>query len=297
MVESTFYIEKLALIGVGLIGGSLVKSLRSHHAVGQVVGVGRSVDNLIQAKEIGVIDEYSLVAAEAVRNAQVVVIAAPVGAFEVLLTQILPEIGEDTIITDVGSVKTAVIEAARRVMGDKIDQFVPAHPIAGAEKSGVGAAKHTLFIDHKLIITPLTETRTDFISTIAQMWALTGSQVMQMDMHEHDKILGLTSHLPHVLAYAMIDFLSKQENQQQCDQFSAGGLYDLTRTASSDAVMWRDIILNNKDNISMLIRQYSNELNLIADHIDADNAEELQRIFENAKQVRARLTDLRSKQE
>jgi prephenate dehydrogenase len=287
------YIPRLALIGVGLIGGSLLKVLKKENAVGEVIGVGRGIENLQLAQSMGVIDRFTHDAAEAVIEADMVVIATPVGAFEPILKEIMPHLKKDAIITDVGSVKGEIVRAARHVMGDRIDQFVPAHPIAGAEYSGVAAAIGNLFVDHNVILTPLPETRTEFSTVIEQMWRLTEARVVNMDIDLHDQVLGVTSHLPHLLVFALIDYLSKQDNQALHYQFAAGGLYDLTRIASSDARMWSDICLNNKEKILPVLREYAQSLLQMAEQIEADEGDVLIKEFEHAKLARSRVSDYR----
>ena len=293
--KQPFCIEKLALIGVGLIGGSLVQALREQKAVAEVVGVGRSVENLMLAKSLGVVDDYTHDVAEAVRDADMVVIATPVGAFAQILSEVLPALGPNAIVTDVGSVKREIIQSAIDVMGDKVAQFVAAHPVAGSEKSGVGAANPQLFVDHNIILTPLPETNPAFKIRVEEMWRLTGARVVDMDAELHDQILGVTSHLPHVIVYTLINYLAQQNEQEMHYQFAAGGLYDLTRIASSDAVMWSDIFLNNKDKIINIVRDYAAELNTLADQIEADDKTQLVQRFEQAKQVRATLADFRKR--
>lgn len=283
----------IALIGVGLIGGSFVQALRQHDRVGHVVGVGRGEDNLKLAKSLGIIDRYTFDIGDAVKNADIVMISTPVGATEAVLKAMMPHLADETIVTDVGSVKAAVVQVARSVMGDQIDQFVPVHPIAGSETSGAGAATPDLFVDHQVIVTPLSETRTAFVDSISALWALTGAQVAEMDENLHDQILGVTSHLPHVLVYALIDYLSKQPQQEAHYKFAAGGLYDLTRIASSDAVMWRDICLNNSDNLVKMMRDYAQDINHLADKIETGESAQVQDLFQHAKQVRAKLARVR----
>lgn len=287
------YIPRLALIGVGLIGGSLLKVLKKENAVGEVVGVGRGLENLQLAQSMGVIDRYTHDAAQAVIDADMVVIATPVGTFEAVLRDIMPNLKKDAIVTDVGSVKMEIVEAARRVMGTRIEQFVPGHPIAGAEHSGVAASMVNLFVDHHVILTSLLETRSEYTAVVEQMWRLTEARVVEMDIDLHDQVLGVTSHLPHVIVFALIDYLSRQENQGLHYQFAAGGLYDLTRIASSDARMWSDICLNNKVKLIPIIRGYAGELIRMAEQIEADQGDRLIEEFEHAKEARSRVADYR----
>jgi prephenate dehydrogenase len=287
------FIPRLVLIGVGLIGGSLLKVLKKENAVGEVVGVGRGVENLQLAVSMGVIDRFTHDAAEAVQDADMVVIATPVGAFESILKQILPNLKKDAVVTDVGSVKGEIVAAVKRVMGDQSCRFVPAHPIAGAEHSGVAAAMVNLFVDHNVIITPLPGMSLECRSVVEQMWRLTGARIVEMDVDLHDQILGVTSHLPHVIVFALIDYLSKQNKQDLHYQFAAGGLYDLTRIASSDARMWSDICLNNKEKLLPIMRDYARELMRMADQIEAGEGDNLIEEFEHAKLARSRVADYR----
>ena len=287
------YIPKLVLIGVGLIGGSLLKALQLENAVGEAIGVGRGLENLELAESMGVIDRFTHDAAAAVRDADMVVIATPVGAFESILKQILPNLKKNAIVTDVGSVKEEIVASARRVMGAQIDQFVPAHPIAGSEHSGVAAAMDNLFVDHNVIITPLVETQAEYRSVVEQMWQLTGARIVEMEVDLHDQILGVTSHLPHVIVFALIDYLSRQDNQALHYKFAAGGLYDLTRIASSDARMWGDICLNNKEKLIPIMRNYAQALMQMADQIEEDEGDQLIQKFEQAKLARSRVADYR----
>ncbi len=287
------YIPRLTIIGVGLIGGSLLKALKKEAAVGEVIGVGRGVDNLQLAQEMGVIDRYTHDIAEAVTGADMVVVATPVGSFESILRQLMPVLKNDAVVTDVGSVKKEIVEAARRVMGDRIEQFVPGHPIAGAEHTGVAASMVNLFVDHHVILTPLPETRSEYSVVVEQMWRVAEARVVEMDVDLHDQVLGVTSHLPHVIVFALIDYLSRQDNQGLHYQFAAGGLYDLTRIASSDARMWTDICLNNKEKLIPIIRDYAHELMRMAEQIEADQGERLMEEFEHAKEARSRVADYR----
>ncbi|MEE9447445.1 MAG: prephenate dehydrogenase/arogenate dehydrogenase family protein [Arenicellales bacterium] len=289
-----FHIHKLVIIGVGLIGGSLALALREKSTVDEIIGVGRSVENLQRAIDLNVIDAFTQDASVAVKEADVVIIAVPVGAFESVLKQILPHISKNTVISDVGSVKGEVVEIARRVMGKQIDQFVPAHPIAGSENSGVEAAFPSLFVDHNIIITPLAETRQDLLLLIESVWLSTGAKVLALDDQLHDQVLGVTSHLPHVIVYALMDYLAQQPEQTLHYQFAAGGLFDLTRIASSDAVMWRDICVSNQDKLSAIVREYANSLNQLADQIEAGEGAQLEQLFRHAKTERGQLADMRA---
>ncbi len=291
--DDSFHIRKLALIGVGLIGGSLAMALREQKVIGEVVGVGRSIENLQLAKSMGVVDSYTHHVAEAAKDADMIVIATPVGTFEQILSDLLPVLAPDAIVTDVGSIKGEIIRSAIELMGDRVQQFVPAHPIAGGEKSGVQAAFSHLFVDHNTIITPLVQTSAVSKARIEQMWRLVGARVVDMPISAHDQVLGVTSHLPHIIVYALINYLAKQEDQETHYQFAAGGLYDLTRIASSDAVMWRDICMSNKEKIVPIVREYADELLQVAAQIEAGQADDIEQRFNQAKRTRSNLADYR----
>ncbi len=287
------FIPRLTLIGVGLIGGSLVQALRSQNAVGQVVGVGRSQANLELALELGTVDEISTNTRTAVQGADVVVLATPVLTIDKVLEEIAPCLNSNTIVTDVGSVKGVIVDQAKARLGKLFPRFVAAHPIAGSENSGVQAAYASLFNEHRVIITPSPETDADALDTITKMWALTGAEVENMSIQRHDEVLSVTSHLPHVLAYALMRFLNEKADKEAYFRLAAGGLYDFTRIASSDPTMWRDICVSNKEQVSCQLRAFSADLNEFAEHIEGEKMDVLQEDFSAAKAARARVASFR----
>ena len=279
-------IERLAIIGVGLIGSSLSLALREAGAVGEVVGFGRNAANLQRGVELGVLDRYETTLAEAVRDADVVVVAVPLGAMDSVLSDLSRCLGPKTIVTDVGSAKGSVIEAARAGLGPMLPRFVPGHPIAGTEKSGVEAGFPTLYQNRRIILTPIAETDPDATAVIEKMWQDCGAIVEFLDVAHHDKVLAATSHLPHMLAFALVHHLSHLNDHEEIFRYAAGGFRDFSRIASSDPVMWRDVCLANGPALRQLIDQYQAELNRISAAIDTNDSDELLKLFGRAKSER-----------
>jgi len=282
--------DRLCIIGVGLIGGSIARAARLQGLSKSIVGYGRPQDrqNLETAKRLGVIDDYYLQIGPAVLGADCVVIATPVASIESIFALLKPHWSERTIYTDVGSTKGSVIATAERVFGLVPDNFVPAHPIAGAEQSGVEAAVDDLFVHKRLIITPLSHTRTDALHQVQDFWERCGSVVSKMDVQRHDAILAATSHLPHILAFALVDMLGHQDEQSEIFNYAAGGFRDFTRIASSDPTMWRDICFANKNEIIPLLQQTREQLGKIQRLLEQDDSQQLFAIFAYANTARQR---------
>ena len=287
-------IHHLTIIGVGLIGGSVAKALRCENAVGHVTGFGRRESTLQRAQALGVIDTWSLDLDAAVERAEVIVLASPVNSIASIFQELKPCLGEATIVTDAGSVKGSIVDAAVRGLGDKIVNFVPGHPIAGKEQSGIDAASETLFHGHRTILTPMANTGTEAISVVKDMWETIGAEVVFMEPSVHDELLALTSHLPHALAFILVDLLSRQTNSKDCFNLSAGGFYDITRVASGDPVMWRDIFLSNKQAILQRLTEYSSAIDDLAELIDRSDSSALEEMFKHANRVRRQIKDRRS---
>jgi prephenate dehydrogenase len=279
-------IQRLAVIGVGLIGGSLARALREAKAVGEVVGCGRSRPNLQRAVELGVIDRYTHDPAEAVVGADMVFIAVPLGAIAGVFEAMKDALPAEAVITDGGSVKASVVDDARRVFGAPPANFVPGHPIAGTENSGVEAAFAELYKNRRVILTPLNNTAPNAIEKTEAMWRACGAQITRMEVEHHDRVLAATSHLPHMLAFSLVDSLARMEENEEIFRYAAGGFRDFTRIASSNPVMWRDICLANRDALGVMLKRFAGELHDLADALDEPSGESLLSIFERAKSAR-----------
>lgn len=279
-------IEKLAIIGVGLIGSSLSLALKRAAAVGQVVGYGRNRQNLEKGVELGVLDAIGEDIAGCVDGADMIVVAVPLGAMRAVFAELATSAATDAVITDVGSAKGSVVAAARAEFGARLPRFVPGHPIAGTEKSGVEAGFANLYQGRRVILTPLDETDADASEKVTRMWRDCGAIVECLSVEHHDKVLAATSHLPHMLAYALVHHLSHLNDHEEIFRYAAGGFRDFTRIASSDPVMWRDVCLSNGAALLELIRQYQQELDRIAHAIEAGDAERLLKLFGRAKSER-----------
>ncbi len=279
-------IKHLCVIGVGLIGGSLALALKNARYVEKVTGLGRGLDNLKKAKKLGIIDQFDVDYPKIITDADMIVVCVPIGSMGEVFKKIAPHIKANAIVTDGGSAKQTVIDTARQNLGDKINQFVPAHPIAGTEKSGAEAAFETLYKNRRVIITPLKENAPADIKKVIDMWTESGAQVDTMDALHHDLVLAGTSHLPHVLAFSLVDSLNNVDDVDEIFKYAAGGFRDFTRIASSDPVMWRDICLHNSDAILKMMEHYQNDLDKLKNSIENKNSEELLELFSNAKKVR-----------
>ncbi len=294
MPEQKFYTPRLAIFGVGMIGGSVALALKRHQRVGHVIGVGRSRANLEKALQLGVIDQIIDAPLPAVEQADVILLATPVNTIAGLFQKILPALDQSKIVTDVGSVKRGICDAAAATLGEQNSRFVPGHPVAGKEHSGVVAASADLFEEQNVVLTPAANTDADALETIRQMWSVIGARVSIMDPQLHDRVLSVTSHLPHVLAYAMVDFFANCEDASHVYDMAAGGFYDFSRTASSDAEMWRDICLMNRAQILQHIDQFKLRLDNISDMLVRTDGAALENLFASAKKSRLRIIEKRA---
>mgnify|MGYP003978011035 FL=1 len=277
-------LNKITIIGVGLIGGSLAKAIKENQLANKVCGYGRDQSRLEKAKNTNIIDELSTNIDEAVKGADIVVIATPVGTFKQILEAIEPLITEQVIISDVGSTKTNIVKIVNEVLGEKSKCFVPAHPIAGKEKSGFEVSVPDLFKDKKIIITPLENNAPESIKVIHDMWIGTGAEVDYLSPESHDELLGMTSHLPHMLAFSLVNYLVSQSPNASI--YAGGGFKDFSRIASGDAVMWRDICIQNKEQIIDHLKGYQSTLSELIDAIDDDDSKRLEMLFTTAKNTR-----------
>ena len=283
---SKIIINKLCIIGVGLIGGSLARALKKAGAVGEVVGAGRNVSHLKKAKSLGVIDHFETDISVAVKNCDMVVLAVPLGAMQSVFEKISPVITNEMIITDVGSAKASVIKAAKTVFTTLPETLVPGHPIAGTEKSGVEASFPELYKNRRIIITPLEESSKIAIDKVRSMWQVCGAEVVETSIEHHDEVLAATSHLPHMLAYSLVDTLAKMDSKNEIFDFAAGGFRDFTRIASSDPDMWHDICLANSEALVKMIKKFTDDLQQLSNAIENNDSAYLKETFMRAKKAR-----------
>ncbi len=274
--------EKAAVIGVGLIGGSFGLALKAAGACRKVVGIGRSAQNLKNALACGAIDAI----ATDISDCDLVLIATPVAQFASVFQGM--RIHEKALVTDGGSTKRDVIAAARRALGANVRRFVPAHPIAGSEKSGAAAARADLFRGRRVILTPLPENEEASIRKIRQAWEACGATVSTMDPKEHDSVLSTVSHLPHLLAFAMVDLIAGAPDARRLFGFAAGGFRDFTRIAGSSPEMWRDICATNREAILAGLDAYQQELEAMYALIEQGDLDALTALFERARAARTR---------
>jgi prephenate dehydrogenase len=233
-----------------------------------------------------VIDSYHVSVEDAVDGADTVVVAVPLGAMKSVFEQISGAITDDMVITDVGSAKASVVKSAKASFGARAGQFVPGHPIAGAEKSGVEAGLASLYQNRRVILTPLDSTDPAAVTRIEQMWRSCGAKIDYLDVEHHDRVLAATSHLPHMLAYSLVNYLSNLNEHDEIFNYAAGGFRDFTRIASSDPVMWRDVCISNSDVLLKFIEGYKHELDQVSAAIRNQDGERLLQLFGKAKSER-----------
>jgi prephenate dehydrogenase len=278
--------EKLAIFGVGLIGGSVALALKQAGQSGTIVGIGRNGDALQEAIGMGVIDRTAS-AEEAVKGADVVLLATPVGQFASIMQTVAPHLAPHAIITDAGSTKGDVVAAARASLGSHLPRCVPAHPIAGAEKSGVAAARPGLFQGKNVILTPLAETDADATQKADGFWSACGANVSRMTPEQHDEIFAAVSHLPHLLAFALVHEIASRANAEQLFSFAAGGFRDFSRIAGSSPEMWRDISIANRDALLTELDAYQAQLSTLRSLIAASDSTALEALFSKARATRS----------
>jgi len=279
-------IGKLVVVGVGLIGGSTALALRRAGLVGHVTGVGRSRANLDEALRLGILDAATDDYAEALAGADVVLVATPVAQMPAVFARIVPHLQPATIVTDGGSTKQDVIAAARAALGAKFAQFVPGHPIAGTEHTGAAAAFPELFSGRRVVLAPEPETDAAATARVVGMWEATGASVALMPAARHDSIFATVSHLPHLLAFALVEELALRPDAPEYFAFAAGGFRDFTRIASSSPEMWRDIAIANRDALLAELRVYRNQLERMERMLAASDAEGLGTLFATAREAR-----------
>jgi prephenate dehydrogenase len=281
-------IGKLVVIGVGLIGGSFALALKKARAVRHVTGVGRTRRNLGVAKRLGAIDEVSADAARAVRDADLVLISTPVGQMPEVMALIAPHLPKHAVITDGGSTKQDVVAHARHFLGEHFSRFVPAHPIAGTERSGAAAAQADLYRGRTVIVTPQPETAARALRLVRSLWRQCGARVLRLGAGEHDGIFAAVSHLPHVVAFALVNALARRANARTLFGFSGGGLRDTVRIAGSSPEMWRDICIANRDALLAALDGYEEEIERVRAAIETGDGAALGEMFEQARSARSR---------
>jgi prephenate dehydrogenase len=277
--------KKIVIFGVGLIGGSFALALRKSNAVGEVVGFGRSTATLEQAKQLGILDRIGTDLAE-LGNADLVLLATPVGQMAELMARIAPHLGADTLVTDGGSTKGDVVAAACANLGNKISRFIPAHPIAGAEKTGPEAALADLYQGKKVVLTPMLENSAESVTRVRKAWELCGAVVSELTPQQHDEVFAAVSHLPHLLSFALVHDLAQRDNRDLLLSFAASGFRDFTRIAASSPEMWRDISLANRDALMREVKQYADELYVVYQALENNDAAKLEEIFRLSSEVR-----------
>jgi len=275
-------IERIAIIGVGLIGGSFALALKANGFQGEIVGGGRSAQRLQTALDLGVIDRFETDLANAVRGADLVLLAVPMGAMRETLLAMQAGLSAATIITDAGSVKGSFVSDVRGVLSD-CSRVVPGHPIAGTENSGVEAAFATLYQGRRVILTPLEESDASAVAAVQALWQQTGAEVECLSVEHHDRVLAATSHLPHMLAFALVDTLLELQEREEIFRYAAGGFRDFSRIASSDPRMWRDIALANRESLLAVLAGFQENLGQLSEAIQMQDGEALEALFQRAK--------------
>ncbi|MBV8665292.1 MAG: prephenate dehydrogenase/arogenate dehydrogenase family protein [Burkholderiaceae bacterium] len=279
-------LNKVAIFGVGLIGGSFALALKKAQAVRQVVGVGRSAAAMETARELGIVDSVAANAADAVTGADLVLLAAPVAQTGAILAAIAPHLQPGTVVTDAGSTKSDVVAAARAALGSKVRQFVPGHPIAGREKNGPEAAIDHLYVGKKVVLTPLPENAPQDVARVAAAWEQCGAVIHQLTPEQHDQVFAAVSHLPHLLAYALVDDIAGKPHADLLFQYAASGFRDFTRIAASSPEMWRDISLANQTALLGELDAYMAQLQRMRAHLAAGDGVALESVYANAQRAR-----------
>ncbi|MBS0309893.1 MAG: prephenate dehydrogenase/arogenate dehydrogenase family protein [Proteobacteria bacterium] len=277
-------VDRLAIVGTGLIGGSFALALKQSGAVREVLGVGRNPARLTVARELGLIDRAADWAEAG--QADCILLAMPVGETEAVLNKLAPHLKAGAIVTDAGSTKANVVEAARAALGTRFADFVPGHPIAGSEQSGPGAARADLYQGKRVVLTPQAETRAGAIAMVRTLWEATGAQVETLEAAQHDRIFAAVSHLPHLAAFALVDDLAQRADGDTFFRFAASGFRDFTRIAGSSPEMWRDIALANREALVAELDAYLASLQALRSAVSADDAEALLAIFSRARAAR-----------
>lgn len=282
--------KKLVIFGVGLIGGSVALALKKAGIDTHIVGVGRTRNSLDEALNLGIIDVAESDIEVAVSDADIIMLAAPVAQTTQILTSIQPFLQPNTVVTDAGSTKGDVLNSAKQVLGNQFTQFIGGHPIAGAEKSGAAAAMADLFVAKNVVLTPTQETNPDAIAAVTHLWRTCGANVSTMSADQHDAIFAAVSHLPHLLAFALVDDIASRHNAAQLFSFAASGFRDFTRIAGSHPEMWRDISLANKQALLTELTAFEQELATVKQLLTNSDSAGLEALFERASHARNQWT-------
>ena len=277
---------KVVVFGVGLIGGSFALALKAAEQVEEVVGFGRSLGTLTQALDLGIIDRGGANAGQEVADADLVLIATPVGQMPEIMARIAPYLGPETVVTDGGSTKSDVAAVARGAFGERVGQFVPAHPIAGAENSGAAAARADLYREKKVVLTPLSENPVLNVARVRSAWEWCGALIHELQPEEHDRIFAAVSHLPHLLSFALVHELALRDNRDLLFSFAASGFRDFTRIAASHPEMWRDICLANRAALLKELDCYRSQLDELHDILQRGDGAALEKTFDIARTAR-----------
>jgi len=281
-------VEKLVVVGVGLVGGSFALALKGAGAVGRVIGVGRGARNIRRALELKIIDAAGALDEATFADADLVLLAVPLGQMRAVMRSIAPHLGAKTVVTDAGSTKEGVVALARRELKGALSRFVPGHPVAGTEKSGADAAFAGLYRGRRVVLTPLEETGPEALALVRAAWERCGASVFELRPREHDAVMASVSHLPHVLAYALVDQVARHKNAQQLFSYAAGGFRDFTRIAASHPEMWRDICLANKKALLAELVRYGGKLERVKRMLERGDARALHALFSGAREARDR---------
>ncbi|MCA6065055.1 bifunctional prephenate dehydrogenase/3-phosphoshikimate 1-carboxyvinyltransferase [Thalassolituus marinus] len=285
-MASNYVVPRIAVVGLGLIGCSWVKGLRDRAAVATVVGYDRNLDSMQEALRVGLIDDFSTDIQQVVRDADLVILSVPILSMRQVLSDLKPALNDKTVLTDVGSVKGSVAADVGEVLGFGFSRFVLGHPIAGSEKSGVAAADGNLYVRHKVILTPEEHTSPDAVALVRAAWEVVGADIEEMTVEHHDEVLAATSHLPHLLAYSLVDTLANSHENKEIFNYAAGGFRDFTRIAASSPVMWRDIFSANKGQILKTLDLFSHDLAFLRHAIEQDDTTTVMGVLTRAKVAR-----------
>jgi len=290
----TVLINNLCVIGTGLIGGSFSLALKQSGACKNVIGAGRSEETLKKAQQLNIIDCYETDISQAVKNADLIFVSVPLGAMASVFEKIEAGLSlagsRKAVITDAGSSKQQVQQLADDIFKVNANRFVAGHPIAGTENSGPDAAFADLYKERRVILTPPANTDSDAIQLVTELWQCVGAEVETMDAEHHDKVLAATSHLPHLIAFGLVHCLENIDDIEDVFRFAAGGFRDVTRIASSDPTMWRDVCLNNQRPILDMMKRYKDEMEMLYNALQSGDGEKLMEVFEHAKKTRDKFT-------